>query len=120
MSPVRAISYPSIWVYPDGKCVEDGENFLTITFNQGLTDGPSVYYRMPNGKNRYLAVKTLVIECFVLKRKMKKGERVLSIDGNSRNTHYTNLEIDTGKRTRDSASENECYGWMNGSSDIYL
>jgi hypothetical protein len=120
MSPLKSIGYPDILVYPDGRCIGSDNNPLMMTYNQGVTDGPSVYYRGAKGKTRYLAVKTLVIECFVLKRKMKKGERVLSIDGNTRNTHYTNLEIDTGKRTRDTLGENNSYGWMNGDCDIYL
>jgi hypothetical protein len=122
MNPRPAYSYPDILVYPDGKCQNiKTKEFLIVNYMQGATDGPSVYYRNELNKTRYLSVKTLVAECFVIERKKNKGERVLSIDLNPKNTHYTNLEVDTGKRLRGGSmtSETDCFGWINGSSDIY-
>lgn len=121
MTPRPAYSYPEILVYPDGKCQDaKTKEFLLVTYTQGTTDGPSVYYRIGKDKPKYLAVKTLVAECFVIERKKNKGERVMSIDLNPKNTHYWNLEVDTGKRLRGGSmsADNECNGWMN-SDDIY-
>jgi hypothetical protein len=120
MKPRPAFSYPDILVHPDGRCQSAiTKEILVVTHSQGVTDGPSIYYRTPDGKTRYIAVKTLVAECFVIERKMGKGERVLSKDGNPRNTRYMNLEIDTGKRKRGAMDvDNDCHGWMN-SDDIY-
>ena len=120
MNPRPSIRFPHLLVYPDGKILDTKKNgFLHNYAGSTSRKGPIAYY-YENGKSYQLSRLLMVYETFVDEKPIDRGHFIDAIDGDSNNTHFSNVilrkkgstmsKIDTESRT--------VVGW-NDISEIY-